>query len=232
MNTPLQLTNYKTPLLSDLPRVLVVATFLPSMKISMFTGGFVQTNGYLVETTDGNFLIDAPEGVTEWIEQRGVRVDHVLLTHQHYDHVMDAAALKAAGAKLYAFADYSQELTLESPARSWGMPISVPPYQIDQRFVMKEPLKVAGLEISLAHVPGHATDSVTFYLADHGIVFSGDTLFADSIGRTDLPGGSHQQLLDGIAKHLMTLPKETKVFPGHGLSTTIGAEAAGNPYLG
>ena len=201
------------------------------MKISLYTGGFVQTNGYLVQTPDGNFLVDAPEGIADWIIQLGVRVDDVLLTHQHYDHVTDAAALSAAGARLHAFDDYSEDLTLESAARAWGMPVSVAPYQIDRRFVMTEPLRIAGLEISLAHIPGHALDSVTFHLAGHDVVFSGDTLFAGSIGRTDLPGGSTTQLLDGIAKHLMTLPPETKIFPGHGPSTTVGEEAERNPYL-
>lgn len=201
------------------------------MKISPYTGGFVQTNGYLIETPDGNLLIDAPEGIAEWVTRRGVRVDDVLLTHQHYDHVTDAAALTALGARLHALDDYSADLTLESMVRSWGMPIAVTPYQIDRRFVMTAPLHIAGLEITLAHVPGHSLDSVTFYLPDHGVVFSGDTLFADSIGRTDLPGGSTTQLLDGIARHLMTLPPETRVLPGHGPATTIGEEAAGNPYL-
>lgn len=201
------------------------------MKITTYTGGFVQTNGYLVETPGGNLLIDAPEGIATWITQRGVRVDDVLLTHQHYDHVTDAAALKALGARLHAFDDYSKDLTLESAARGWGLPISVTPYQIDNRFDMAAPLRVAGLEISLAHVPGHSLDSVTFHLVDHGVVFPGDTLFEGSIGRTDLPGGSTRQLLEGIARHLLTLPPETKVFPGHGGSTTIGDEAAGNPYL-
>ncbi len=201
------------------------------MKITCYTGGFVQTNGYLIETPDGNLLIDAPEGVAEWITERGVRVDDVLLTHQHYDHVMDAAALRGMGSKLHALEDYSKDLTLESAARGWGLPISVEPYQIDSLFEMSKPLNLSGLEISLAHVPGHATDSVTFHLADHGVVFSGDTLFAGSIGRTDLPGGSTTQLLDGIARHLMTLPQETKVLPGHGPGTTVGAEAVGNPYL-
>jgi glyoxylase-like metal-dependent hydrolase (beta-lactamase superfamily II) len=201
------------------------------MKISLYTGGFVQTNGYLVETPDGNLLIDAPEGIAEWVTRRGVRVDDVLLTHQHYDHVTDAAALRELGARLHAFADYSTDLTLESAARAWGMPISVTPYEIDRRFDMEKPLHIAGLEISLAHVPGHSLDSVTLHLVGHGVVFSGDTLFAGSIGRTDLPGGSTRQLLDGIDRHLMTLPPETQVFPGHGPSTTIGEEACGNPYL-
>ena len=201
------------------------------MKISTYTGGFVQTNGYLIETPDGNLLIDAPEGIAEWVAHCGVRVDDVLLTHQHYDHVTDAAALKSLGARLHAFADYSPELTLEDTVRSWGMPISVTPYQIDRHFVMTAPLLIAGLEISLAHVPGHSLDSVTLYIAEHGVVFSGDTLFATSVGRTDLPGGSTTQLLDGIARHLMTLPPRTRVLPGHGPATTIGEEASGNPYL-
>jgi hydroxyacylglutathione hydrolase len=201
------------------------------MKITIFTGGIVQTNGYLIETPEGNLLVDAPEGIAEWTTQRGVRIDDVLLTHQHYDHVTDASKMKELGARLHAFEDYSMDLTLESVARGWGMPISVTPYQIDRCFLVSEPLKLAGLEFSLAHVPGHSTDSVTFYLADQGVVFSGDTLFAGSIGRTDLPGGSTTQLLDGITKHLMTLPAATKVLPGHGPGTTVGEEAEENPYL-
>lgn len=201
------------------------------MKITSYTGGFVQTNGYLLETPGGNVLIDAPEGIAGWLAEKGTRVDDVLLTHQHYDHVADAAAMKALGAKLHAFADYSQDLTLESVGRSWGLPISVTPYQIDSLLDMGKPLRVAGLEFALAHVPGHSPDSVTFYLAETEVVFSGDTLFAGSIGRTDLPGGSTNQLLDGIAKHLITLSPETHVLPGHGPGTTVGEEAAGNPYL-
>ena len=96
---------------------------------------------------------------------------------------------------------------------------------------MERPLRLAGLDFQLAHVPGHATDAVTFYLATAGVLFSGDTLFAGSIGRTDLPGGSTQQLLAGIDRHLLTLPAETRVLSGHGPATTIGREAAQNPYL-
>lgn len=201
------------------------------MKITSHTGGFTQTNGYLIETPAGNLLIDAPEGVAGWLEQKGVRVDDVLLTHQHYDHVLDAAALQGRGARLHAFAPYSTSLTLEEAARAWGMPISVEPYRIDALLEPGKPLDIAGLEISIAHVPGHATDGVILHLPAHGIVFSGDTLFAGSIGRTDLPGGSTRQLLDGIARHLLTLSPETRVLSGHGPATTIGSEMAGNPFL-
>ncbi len=212
-------------------RPLLPRRFLQYMKISFYTGGIVQTNGYLIETPEGNLLIDAPEGIADWITERGVRVDDVLLTHQHYDHVADAAALKALGARLHALDDYSTELTLESVARSWGMPISVTPYQIDHRFDMSLPLELAGLKIELAHVPGHSLDSVTFHLATQGVIFSGDTLFAGSIGRTDLPGGSTELLLAGIARHITILPPDTKVYSGHGPETTIGAEMRENAYL-
>ena len=201
------------------------------MKISSYTGGMVQTNGYLIETPDGNILIDAPEGITEWLQERGVRVDDVLLTHQHYDHVMDAAALRAGGARLHAFAPYSTDLTLESAARDWGMPISVEPFEVDSLLNMEDPLELCGLKFQLAHVPGHATDAVNFYLADAAVLFSGDTLFAGSIGRTDLPGGDTRQLLAGIDQYVMVLAPETRVLSGHGPSTTVGAEARGNPFL-
>lgn len=201
------------------------------MKITPYTGGQTQTNGYLVETPDGNFLIDAPEGVAEWLAGRGVRVDDVLLTHQHYDHVLDAAAMRARGARLHAFAPYSTELTLEAAARAWGMPIAVDPYHIDLLLAIDEPLQLAGQVLALAHIPGHALDAVTYYLAASGVLFSGDTLFASSIGRTDLPGGSTRQLVAGIVRHLLVLPPATRVLSGHGAATTIGREAKRNPYL-
>jgi glyoxylase-like metal-dependent hydrolase (beta-lactamase superfamily II) len=201
------------------------------MKITLYTGGLVQTNGYLIQTPEGTLLIDAPEGVAAYLSELGVRVDDVLLTHQHYDHVMDAAALQAQGARLHALQEHSTDLTLESAARGWGLPIRVKPYQVDVFLNLDVPLKLAGLEMQLAHIPGHSVDSVTFYLPSHGVLFSGDTLFAGSVGRTDLPGGSTSQLLSGIRKHLLKLPEQTQVFSGHGPATSIGEEILRNPYL-
>ena len=203
------------------------------MKLTTYTGGVCATNGYLVETPDGNLLVDAPEGIAAWVAARGVRVDHLLLTHQHFDHVLDAAALQAVGTRLHAMEDFSDEFTLESLSRKWGMPAPVAPYRIDQRLLPDptRPLELCGLQFSLYHVPGHALDSVVFHLPEHELAFSGDTLFAGSIGRTDLPGGSHRLLLDGIARHLLTLPPQTRLLPGHGPATSVGEEAATNPYL-
>jgi glyoxylase-like metal-dependent hydrolase (beta-lactamase superfamily II) len=90
---------------------------------------------------------------------------------------------------------------------------------------------VGGLDFDLRHVPGHSPDSIVFCLLEQNQAFAGDTLFASSIGRTDLPGGGHQQLLDAIREQMLSLPPETRVLPGHGPATTIGQEIASNPYL-
>lgn len=201
------------------------------MKLTPFTGGFVRTNAYLLETTGGNILIDAPSGVAEWLDGIGVRLDHLLLTHQHYDHVEDVKKLAARGAKVHAHSGYSKDLTLESAARDWGLPIVVEPYEVNGLLAGKDTLALCGHEFRLSHIPGHAVDSLAFHVPAYGMVFSGDTLFAGSIGRTDLPNGDTRQLLDGIDRHLMTLPENTKVYPGHGPATTIGSEKSGNPYL-
>ena len=191
----------------------------------------VQTNGYLLQTSEGNLLIDAPEGITRWLEANGISVDALLLTHQHYDHVTDAAAVQKQGAKIHAFSPYSPTLTLEDAARAWGMPIAITPFNVDSRIDINTPLEILGTKIHSSHVPGHSTDSVTFYIPQANVVFAGDTLFAGSVGRTDLPGGSTTQLIDGIRRHLLTLPPQTTVFSGHGPQTTIGGELADNPFL-
>lgn len=201
------------------------------MKIEGFTGGFVQTNCYLIETDHSLVLIDAPMGAAQWLEEKGVSVSDVLLTHQHYDHVEDAYELRAKGAKLHAWSPYAPALTLEAAARGFGLPIQVTPYEVDDLLEGKAELEVAGLKFELAHVPGHSLDSVTFYHRESGTLFSGDTLFEGGIGRTDLPGGHHKTLLENIDRKLMSLPFDTRVLPGHGGPTTIGQERLENPYL-
>lgn len=201
------------------------------MKITCFTGGMVQTNAYLLETDQGNLLIDAPEGIATWLESKGLNVETLLLTHQHYDHVTDAAAIQKQGAKIHAFSAYSRALTLEDAARAWGMPIAIKPFEVDSLIDVNAPLTICGIEIHCSHVPGHSADSVTFHIPKAHVVFAGDTLFAGSVGRTDLPGGSTTQLIDGIRRHLLTLPPQTTVFSGHGPQTSIGDELADNPFL-
>lgn len=199
------------------------------MKITKFTGGMVQTNGYLLESPAGNYLVDAPAGIAEWIAGKGVRVDGLYLTHQHYDHVEDVAALTAAaGVKVFAWAAYSQELTLEAYGSEW-IP-SVAPYVVDG-LIPAGKNEIFGMAVQVGYVPGHSTDSLSFYLADAGVVFAGDALFAGSVGRCDLPGGNFETLLEGIERELLTLPDDTVVYSGHGPETTIGKEKVSNGFL-
>lgn len=202
------------------------------MQPLLYTGGFVQTNGYAIPLDDGTVcVIDAPNGISGWLAGRGLRASHLLITHQHYDHVEDAAALQRAGARVHAWAAYSKRLTLEEFGRSWGMPIEIEAFTVDEVLEGGEALELPGVGFALAHVPGHALDAVNFHCAREGVVFCGDTVFAGSIGRTDLPGGNHDLLIGGIRRHVLTLPPETRLFPGHGPDTTVRREAKSNPYL-
>ena len=199
------------------------------MKISTYTGGMAQTNGYLVETTEGNFLVDAPAGISAWLDEKGIRVDALYLTHQHYDHVEDAALIRDKGAKIHAWAEYSKVLTLELLGAPWIPEVEA--YKVD-RLIPEGVGRYFGVDgVKAAHVPGHSADSVTFYIPAAGVVFAGDALFAGSVGRCDLPGGDFGLLLAGIRRELLSLPDETKVLSGHGGATTIGREKVSNGSL-
>ena len=192
-------------------------------------------NAYLIEGTDGYVLVDAPEGVTAWVAQRlpeGARLAHLLITHQHFDHVQDAAALQERfGCTVHAHSAYSTALTLEEAASGWGVP-PVPAFRVDDVLGSITPRAYwGGLEWEIFSIPGHAADGVAYLLKNEDCVFVGDILFAGSVGRTDLPGGSMAQLVRGIRTHLMPLDPHTEVFSGHGSSTSIGEELLNNPYI-
>ncbi|BDS06122.1 MBL fold hydrolase [Oceaniferula spumae] len=208
------------------------------MKIRKYIGGMVMTNAYLIGEGEDCVLIDAPKGVTDWLEQEGELPKEVLLTHQHYDHVEDVARLAAKGVRVRAYAPHSQELTLETFKAQWGLPIDVPSYSVDDVLGGTKTLDSGGYQFRVEHLPGHSPDSIVFIIGDATdnegspmLAFVGDTLFADSIGRPDLPGGDQELLLDGIRNKILTLPENTRVFPGHGFETTVGREQSGNPFL-
>ncbi len=203
------------------------------LKLSFFTGGIAETNGWVLETPAGALLVDAPEGFAAWLERRALQPLALLLTHQHFDHVMDAALIQSQyDCPIYAFAPHSTDLTLETLMRAaTGMGWAVPAYVVNHPLEGQTALRLGGIEWQLFHVPGHSPDSLCFYSAEHDMLFGGDVLFAGSIGRCDFPGGSMPQLLQGIADKLLGLPDATRVFPGHGPETTIGEERLGNPYL-
>lgn len=203
------------------------------LEISMYTGGMAQTNGYLVTTPTDSFVVDAPDGMAAWLQQQGAKVSHLLLTHQHFDHVQDAAAIQQAhGARVWSFAPFSRKLTLEFlMGFVSGSSFEVREFTVDEVLEGRGEVEIGGLTWRLAHIPGHSADSVTFYSPEEKLVFGGDVLFAGSIGRTDFPGGSLKTLLSGIREHLLSLPDDVRVLPGHMEDTTIGEERASNPYL-
>lgn len=202
------------------------------IEIRSFTGGMAQTNGYLLGSSKNGgscILIDAPLGVSDWLDSLKETPTCLLLTHQHYDHIEDASKLAAKGLKIYAYANYAQSLTLELLLQQSGIPIEISPYSVDHILEGQSELEAGGITFRLEHVPGHSTDSVVFI--HDNLVFGGDTLFAGGIGRADLPDGDMNLLVQGIQEKILTLPSSSSVFPGHGPSTTIAEENATNPFL-
>jgi glyoxylase-like metal-dependent hydrolase (beta-lactamase superfamily II) len=159
-------------------------------------------------------------------------VKQIVVTHAHIDHIASAQALKEiTGAPiLYNQADLPLVAMMAAQA-AWidvAVPIVKPP---DHSPADAETIAVRGIQASVLHTPGHTQGSLCLFLPAHHLLLAGDTLFAGSVGRTDLPGGNSSQLIESIQTRLLPLPDETLVIPGHGPSTTIATERATNPFL-
>jgi len=202
-------------------------------RIDVFCGGVFQTNGYLVRSGSGHWLFDAPEGIGDWIAEQGVRIDGLLLTHQHHDHVIGAGRVRELfDCPVWAHSAPSDDLTLASRLEQMtGMPCELDPYSVDHLLEGESELSLDGLDLEILHVPGHSPDSICFYLKGTSFLIGGDVLFQGGIGRTDFPHGDHELLLAGIREKLWPLPEDTHVLPGHGPATSIGVEKATNPFL-
>jgi len=208
------------------------------MRWTVFTGGFCQTNAYLLEAGERRLLVDAPDDCAEWLRGMGVKVDALLLTHQHFDHVMDAARVVADhGCSVHAWSQPAPELWLDRMfAQVTGWALEVAPYVVTHELGgagvgVGEEVVIAGAGFRLLHVPGHSPDSVCFYDEAGALCFCGDTVFAGGIGRTDFPGGSEPLLIGGIREKILRLPGPTVLLPGHGGPTTVAAELSDNPFL-
>ncbi|MFT5104546.1 MAG: hydroxyacylglutathione hydrolase [Pseudoalteromonas tetraodonis] len=195
------------------------------LNIRRFTGGFAATNGFLIEAPQGLVLVDAPEAVSEWLEGQGIEVTDLLLTHVHFDHVLDAAKVRDRGVRVYSYAALSKELSLEVMfGEIFGGAFAVVPFATDELLEGIGKIEVAGLELEILHVPGHSPDSICFYSREHAQLFGGDVLMQAGYGRTDFPHGDEAQLFAGIEEKLFSLDDEVVVYPGHGNDTSIGAE--------
>lgn len=205
-----------------------------------FPVGMLQCNCSVFgdETTHEAVVIDPGDGQDDMatldsvLAKHGLKVTAIVITHAHIDHIGAAAKLKrltgapvymnAADEELYAHLEWqAQWLGMETPETA----------EIDAGAKDGDTLKLGGTELNLIETPGHTRGSICVYAKAEGVLAAGDTLFRDSIGRTDLPGGDGRAILSSIHTQLLTLPDETEVICGHGPATTIGRERERNPFL-
>lgn len=206
------------------------------MEISKCVVGAVATNCYIVsdEVTKDALIIDPGADaakLSEIIRRKELKVQAVLLTHGHFDHMMAAKELCTEySVKLYCYED-EKEL-MEDPvmnvSRMFRCECSVSP---DETFCDGLMLQFGSLSCRVIHTPGHTRGGVCFYFEPEKVLFSGDTLFFESVGRTDMPTGNARLLIEKVRERLWELPDDTAVYPGHGAPTSIGYEKRNNPYI-
>jgi hydroxyacylglutathione hydrolase len=207
------------------------------MILEMLTVGPFQENCYIIgdEESGAGALVDPGDEAARIalaVEQTELEIQSIIVTHAHIDHVGAVAALVdeyACPVLMHAEAEpmLSQ---LPTQAMMMGLKFGKVP-TVDRHIGDGEVLEIGALRLSSLYTPGHAPGHLAFYADDEGLVLSGDALFAGSIGRVDLPGGSMEVLMRSIEERLLTLPDETRVYPGHGPQTQIGNERVSNPFL-
>jgi glyoxylase-like metal-dependent hydrolase (beta-lactamase superfamily II) len=207
------------------------------MILETFPVGPLQCNCTLLgdEETREAIIIDPGDEITR-IHRRltalGLTLKQILITHAHIDHVGGALKLKSlTGAPIYLNEADLPLLAMMSEQAAWlgiETPATAPP---DEALTDGRRVGLENYPAQVIHTPGHTQGSICLHFAPLKMVLAGDTLFAGSIGRTDLPGGNYEQIIDSIQSRLLALPDETKVVPGHGPATSVGAERRTNPFL-
>jgi hydroxyacylglutathione hydrolase len=215
--------------------------------VTGFSTGSFQANCFVLAPEAGGpcVVVDPGEGaerpLDEMLRQHRLDPVAVLLTHGHFDHIF-AVTPVCDGNDIPAWIHAEDRVLLSDPMRAFSADARA---LFGGRVELREPrelrlltdgasVELAGLALTVDHTPGHTRGSVTFRSVTgdgHGLLVSGDTLFAGSIGRTDLPGGDHQQMLTSLRTKILVLDDDTTVLPGHGPTTTIGRERASNPFL-
>ena len=211
---------------------------MSSLDVRMFTVGPVQENCYIVRRKDDPTAVivdpgDEAEQLLTAVERLGIEtVEAILVTHTHFDHVGAVAPVaRATEAPVYCPELETQVLANIMDYVPWPGFGPFESFQADHTVAGGETLELAGLSFEVVFTPGHSPGHVTYALAEHEALFSGDVLFQGSVGRVDLPGGDWPTLLASIENLIDAYPAETSVFPGHMGVTTLGRERATNPFL-
>ncbi|KMK76969.1 MBL fold metallo-hydrolase [Alkalihalobacillus pseudalcaliphilus] len=206
---------------------------MPVLQIPL---GPLQTNAYILYNQDNEAVIFDPghesKKLTAIIKDKGLKPLAILLTHAHFDHIGAVEDIRQTF-QIPVYVHNLEQDWLENPAKNGSTRFgeSIVANAADQLIHEDDTLQIGPFSFSTLHTPGHSPGSVSYYFQDEHVVFSGDVLFQQSIGRTDLPGGEHQTLLHSIHTKLLHLPEETAVACGHGPATSIGAEMDSNPFL-
>lgn len=205
------------------------------MEITILTVGPIQTNCYIVNKEGSSFCIVIDPGeeadkIASYIRKKGWKNEGILLTHGHFDHITGVSELVSlVGGKVYA---YEGEKELMGDPRQNGSMMMGYELAIEPECLLRDgqQFSVAGMDFKVLHTPGHTKGSCCYYAEEEKILFSGDTIFMESVGRTDFPTGSARELIDSVRNKVLTLPSDVKIYPGHGPETTVAYEMANNPY--
>jgi len=204
--------------------------------ISLETGP-LQTNCYILgdEKTKEAAVVD-PGGnageIMNHLVRNGLTCKMIIITHAHFDHVGGLADLKEkTGAKVVIHSSEKDALPFQSRmAMLFGLRVK-DPAPADMTVEEGDVLKIGGIEMEVIHTPGHSPGSICLIIRSEKVIIDGDLLFQGSVGRSDFPGGSHEDLIDNVRRKLFTLGDDWKVYPGHGPATTIGMEKKSNPFF-
>ncbi len=198
--------------------------------------GLVQTNCYFLynEETKEGIIVDPGDNadlLLSYMEKKELQIKAVLLTHGHFDHIMAVPEIKKA-LNVPVYASRVEKEVLEDPMANLSLQLGRSGIRIEADRYLEdgETISLLGEEVRCILTPGHTVGGMCYYFPKSGILFSGDTLFQESVGRTDFPGGSMKDLVRSIREKLFVLAPATKVYPGHGLTTSIETEKMFNPF--
>jgi glyoxylase-like metal-dependent hydrolase (beta-lactamase superfamily II) len=207
------------------------------LQILCIEAGPVATNGYMLidDKIKQAIIIDAPHQSMKFFEayaeEKELKITALWLTHTHWDHTADAELCAQKGMDILVHPLDAYRLSDQVAHTVWPLPFTLGNVQYTRTFEHGELITCGDWTCEVVHTPGHTEGGVCFVDHKHSCIFAGDTLFAGSIGRTDLPGGNMDTLLESIKTVVLSLPEDMVVFPGHGPLTTIGDEQESNPFL-